>query len=145
MKKLEILSDLLCKIQISQILKDPFPEHTLYTSLVESGALMPHNGFLTSFVALFSSEHRKNLDSQMKPPKKISIHEAYKCGYDQAYTEINKGLKAKSNLLLTAPALYNACWVLVETLKCNNSMPITKDSYYFKLIQKAINQSEVPE
>jgi hypothetical protein len=66
----------LLKIRHSRLIDDPFPEHSFYESIKDEFSIFEH---------LFG----------MVPdaPKEISIHKAYKMGYDKAYKEIEEALK----------------------------------------------------
>lgn len=60
-------------IRFSQKIVDPFPEHTEYNQI-------------KNIFKFFRKRHNSS-------PKEISIWEAYKKGYDKAYSEIESSLE----------------------------------------------------
>lgn len=64
------------RIRYTQLITDPFPEHSFYQSISQQ---------FTKLEKLFGWVP--------KAPEPISIHKAYKMGYDKAYKEIEAALE----------------------------------------------------
>ena len=67
------------RIRHSRVIEDPFPEHSSYQMLIQS----VHT---STFEKLFGKS------VSIPKPDDISIHKAYRLGYEQAYREIEAAL-----------------------------------------------------
>jgi len=70
--------DKIMYIRHSQIVTDPFPDHSMYNSL---------NAGRSKIEAFFG------INANIPQPEPISIWKAYRLGYEKAYEEILKGIK----------------------------------------------------
>lgn len=80
MKPIKSTADLF-KIKYTRLIEDPFPDHTRYETFIKD-----ERSVTNFFLCLF------RIKPKLKRPTQISIHEAYRLGYEKAYSEIAETL-----------------------------------------------------
>lgn len=81
--------DELMSIRYTRLIEDPFPEHTAYQMTMQM--LDEMRSPLERLLRIKFSDHH------IPKPESVSIHAAWRMGYEKAYSEIEQHLAAQAN------------------------------------------------